>query len=331
MKAEPDKTHVARELVHKHPLIGCRFLNGSPYVFAGSEDNTAVRFDLETGKSVVLAGHDSWVFALAPHPRDGSIVTGGGDGKIIWWSAASPKPEAFRTLTAHQGWVRTLAISPDGSIVASAGNDRVIRLWSHANGKPIMELPGHDRPVYKLLFNPAGTTLISADLRGLVIEWDYKPGKEARRLDASKLYEYNTSQGVDYGGVRDLASSADFRYLACGGLIEASNPLGAISNPAIVLLDGRSGQHLRLMRPRENVLGLITGLRFHPDGFLIASSGGNAGGFLWFFNLNQSHEFIKIALGNTARDMDLHSDGLQIATAHHDGKIRISRMGAKSK
>ena len=64
-------------------------------------------------------------------------------------------------------------------------------------------------PSTGVLFTPSGRTLISADLRGLVIEWDHRPGKEARRLDAGKLSKHNAAgQGVDYGGVRDLALSA---------------------------------------------------------------------------------------------------------------------------
>ena len=102
--------------------------------------------------------------------------------------------------------MRSLAISPDGSIVASCGNDRMVRLWSFADGSPLLELPGHEMPVYRVLFTPNGRTLISADLSGLVIEWDHRPGKEARRLDAGKLSKQNAAgQGVDYGGVRDLS------------------------------------------------------------------------------------------------------------------------------
>jgi WD40 repeat protein len=330
MTAEPEKTHVVKELAHKSPLIVCRFHPGGRFVFASAEDNTVQRWDLETGKATALTGHESWVFAIAAQTGGEAIITGGGDGQLIWWAGAAGKPEPLRRVTAHRGWVRAIAISPDGSVVASCGNDRVIRLWSFADGKPLLELPGHDRPVYRLLFTPRGRTLISADLRGRVIEWDYRPGKEGRRLDASKLYQYNAGQGVDYGGVRDLSLSLDGKYLACGGLIEASNPLGAVSNPAIVILDWRTSKEARLLRPKENVLGVVWGLRFHPDGFLIAASGGNAGGFLWFWKPDQVHEFFKLALPNTARDMDLHPDGLRIATAHHDGKLRLSLMRPKA-
>jgi WD40 repeat protein len=330
MTAMPDKTHVAKEYAHKKPLIACRFDSRGRYVFASAEDRTVERWDLATGKQCTLAGHDSWVFALASHPTADTLITGGGDGQIIWWPAAAEKPAPIRRVQAHRGWVRSLAISPDGSIVASCGNDRLVRLWSFADGSPLLELPGHELPVYRVLFSPKGRTLISADLGGRVIEWDHRPGKEARRIDAGKLSKHNAAgQGVDYGGVRDISLSGDGKHLACGGLIEASNPLGAISNPAVLVFDWQTGKESKLLRPKENVLGLVSGLRFHPTGFLIASSGGNAGGYLWFWKPDQVNELFKLTLPNTARDMDLHPDGLRIATAHHDGKIRVSLMAPK--
>jgi WD40 repeat protein len=97
-----------------------------------------------------------------------------------------------------------------------------------------------------------------------------------------------------------------------------------------VMLDWQTGREIRLLRPKENVLGLVNGLRFHPDGFLIAASGGNAGGFLWFWKPDQINEIFKLALPNTARDMDLHPDRLRIATTHHDGKLRVSLMRPKN-
>jgi WD40 repeat protein len=331
MTAAPEKTHVVKEYSHKSPLIACRFDARGRYVFASAEDRTVRRWDLATGNEAALAGHESWVFALASHPGGETIVTGGGDGQLIWWPVTAEKPAPIRRVQAHRGWVRALAISPDGRVVASCGNDRMVRLWSFGDGSPLLELPGHELPVYRVLFNPDGRTLISADLRGLVIEWDHRPGKEARRLDAGKLSKHNAAgQGVDYGGVRDLAISGDGKYLACGGLIEASNPLGAISNPAVLVFDWQTGKESKLLRPKENVLGLVSSLRFHPSGFLIAASGGNAGGYLWFWKPDQANELFKLTLANTARDMDLHPDGMRIATAHHDGKVRLSFMGPKT-
>jgi WD40 repeat protein len=330
MTAMPEKTHVLKEYAHKKPLIACKFDASGRYVFAGAEDRSVRRWDLATSKETALEGHDSWVFALASHPKGETMVSGGGDGQLIWWPAAAEKPAPIRRVQGHKGWVRALAFSSDGSIVASCGNDRMVRLWSSVDGSPILELPGHELPVYRVLFNPNGRTLISADLSGRVIEWDYRPGKEARRLDAGKLSKHNAAgQGVDYGGVRDMALSADGKFLACGGLIEASNPLGAISNPAVFIFDWQTGKEIKLLRPKENVLGLISGLRFHPAGFLIAASGGNAGGHLWFWKPDQANELFHLALPNTARDMDLHPDGLRIATAHHDGKVRVSAMTQK--
>ena len=78
----------------------------------------------------------------------------------------------------------------------------MVRLWSFADGSPIVELPGHDLPVYRVLFTPSGRTLISADLRDLVIEWDHRPSREARQFDAGKLSKQNAAgQGVEYGGL----------------------------------------------------------------------------------------------------------------------------------
>ncbi len=330
MIAQPDKTHISREYSHKRPLVACRFDARGRYVYATAEDDTVQRFDLATGKQTAYVGHESWVFALAAHPAGDVLITGGGDGRLIWWPAAADKPAPLRSVSAHQGWIRSIAISPDGSVVASCGNDNAVRLWSFGDGAPLFELPDHDKPVYRVLFTPKGKSLISADLRGRVIEWDYRPGKEARRLDASKLYNYNAAgQGVDYGGVRDLSLSHDGKYLACGGLVEATNALGAVSNPAVLLFDWQNGKELRLLRPKENVLGLVWGLRFHPAGFLIAAVGGNAGGYLFFWKPEQTGEIFKLGLPNTARDMDLHPDGLRIATAHHDGRVRVSTMGTE--
>lgn len=329
--AEPEKSHVSAEFSHKAPLIACRFSVEGRFVFASAEDDAVARWDLtspEPAKATptLLQGHESWVFALAPHADGRTLLTGGGDGKLIWWPSTEEKPEPLRVIQAHKGWVRSIAVSPDGQTIATCGNDRAIRLWSFHDGALLGELPGHDRPIYRVMFTPDGLGLISADLLGRVTVWDHRPGKEGRRLDAAKLYKYEGGQGVDYGGVRDLALSPDDKFLACAGLIEASNPLGAVSNPAVLVFDWPTGQELKLIRPKEDIKGVMWGLRFHSSGILIGASGGTSGGSLWFFKPEGPNEFHRLALPNTARDLDLHADGLRLATAHHDNKLRVTSM-----
>ncbi|MFO0949674.1 MAG: WD40 repeat domain-containing protein [Isosphaeraceae bacterium] len=336
MPAEPEKTHLAKELKYGKPLVSCRFDPSGRYVFAGSEDDTAQRWDLKDdpakAKPAAFDAHDGWVFALALS-RDGqTLLTGGTDGKLIWWPATSTaaKIAPVRTVPAHKGWLRDINVSPDGKQLATCGNDHKVRIWSLADGKPLLDLPGHSKPVYRVMFTADGLHLLSADLMGTVIQWDARTGKEARRFDAAKLHLYEGGQGVDYGGVRDISLAKDGSFLACSGLINASNPLGAVSNPAVLFFDWKTGKPGKLQHPKEDVKGVGWGVRFHPQGFVIMASGGTGGGFLFFSKPDQENEFSKFTLPNSARAMDLHPDGVQVATAHHDGILRVSAMKPKA-
>jgi WD40 repeat protein len=327
---DPTKAHIAKELKHDRPLISCRFDPKGHYVFAGSEDRSVQRWDLESGVKVAFEAHESWVHALAFTPDGQTLLTGGCDGRLILWPVTSEKPSPTRTIEAHQGWVRSVTVSQDGQCAVTGGNDGMVRLWSLADGQLVQALPGHEKHVYRVGFDPTGKYVVSADLRGVIIQWELATRKEARRLDAGKLYKYDQSQAVDYGGVRDFSFSADGSLLACSGLIEASNPLGAVSNPAVLLLDWNAGKEKLLQRPKEDIKGVAWGVRFHPAGFIIAVSGGTSGGFLWFWKPDQVNEFFKFNLENTGRDLDLHPDGLRLATAHHDGHVRVTLMAPKS-
>ncbi|MHC5540535.1 WD40 repeat domain-containing protein [Singulisphaera rosea] len=325
-KPVPEKTRVAKDLVHERPLVSCRFDPKGRFVFGGSEDSSVVRWDLQSGAKTVLKGHESWPFALAGVPDGSCMLSGAGDGRLSWWSMASAETKPIRSIDAHAGWINSIEVNREGTLAATCGNDRLVKLWSVADGSLVATLPGHEKPVYRALFDPSGRYLVSADLQGRLIQWELATRKEARRLDAAKLFIYFASQGVDYGGVRDLSFSPDGKFLACCGLIEASNPLGAVSNPANLLLDWAEGKDLRMQRPKEDLKGVAWGIRYHPDGFLIMVSGGTSGGLLLFYKPDQVNEFFKYTLPNTGRALDLHPDGLRIAVAHHDGHLRVYSM-----
>jgi len=330
MKADPTQTHVTREYKHDSPLICCRFDPTGRFVFASAEDRSVLRWNLasESGDKIQMLGHDSWVrdFAFA---KEGSVVVSAGyDDTLIWWPVEGEKPEPIRELKAHKGWIRTVAVSPDGSLLASAGNDRVVKLWKMEDGSPVRQFEGHERDVYSSLFHPDGEFLLTGDLKGTIHQWEVATGKRVRTFDAKALNTYNGGQQVDYGGVRGLTVSPDRKHLACAGLHKATNPLGAISQPLYLRFDWESGELLK-SHVADGVEGIGWRAFFHPEGFLLGCAGGKSGGFLLFWNGEEDQVFHTFKLPNILRDGDLHPDGIQVASAHFDKTLRISRMTAK--
>ena len=332
MKPDPKSTHVAREFAHDAPLINCRFDPTGQYVFATSQDQSIIRWklDSEAGDKTVLKKHDSWVQGITFSPDGKTMVTSGFDDTLIWWPARAEKPEPIREVKAHNGWIRCVSVSPDGKLLASAGNDQVVKLWNFADGKLVREMKGHEARIYSVLFHPSAEFLLSGDLKGVVRQWEVKSGKSIRDFEAKTLHSYNKGQRVDYGGVRSLAMTTDGNQLACAGLHKATNPLGAINEPLVLRFDWNTGALLK-SHVTAKVRGAAWRAVFHPsEELLIGCSGGSGGGYLLFWNGEGDNAFHQFKLKDTARGCDLHPDGIRIATAHFDRKLRISRMAAKS-
>lgn len=325
MPLDPSKTQIASQWPYTSPLIACRLDPQGRYVFTSAEDNTVQRWELANGNKVVFTAHDSWVFALGVTPDAGTLLTGGGDGRLVWWPVAAEKPEPLRRIDAHQGWIRQLALSADGKFVATAGNDHKVKLWSVADGTLVREFAGHENQVYSVLFHPSGTALVSGDLLGLVRHWDPATGSQLRQFEAKDLHSYNGGQGVHFGGIRALAWSGDGKQLGCGGLHKAENPLGAVHEPLFVLFDWESQQVLGT-HVAEGVKGSLWRLVVHPDGFWIGASGGSSGGFLHFWKAGTSKEAHRFALPNLARDLDLSADRTQFVTVHYDKHVRLGKF-----
>jgi WD40 repeat protein len=225
---------------------------------------------------------------------------------------------------AHDGWVRCLTTSPDGQYLLSGGNDRLVKLWNIADGTLVREFAGHDSHVYSLAFHSSGQFALSGDLRGNVHQWDVAAGKLVRSFDAKALWSYNGGQGVDFGGVRALAVSADGKWLAAGGLFNASNPRPSRSARCCWLGLAKTAAAYR--RGAEGLSGGCVSSRRLAD----RANGGNSGGQVLFWKPEQNKEFHRYALPNTIRDLDLHPDNIRIVTSHHDRHLRISQLTPKA-
>jgi WD40 repeat protein len=327
---DPKLANVVSQWTYDRPLNTCRFNPAGTFVFCGAEDANVERFNLADGaRTNFTGGHDTWVQAIGFSKDGAQIYSGGCDGKLTWWDAASKSPKPIRSIEAHKGWVRALDVSPDGKLIATGGNDNQVKLWNAADGKLIRELPGHARHVYSVAFHQNGKFLLSGDLLGVLNQWDVASGKLTRTFDAKPLHTYEGGQQVDYGGIRSIAISPDGKWLAAGGLYKGTNPLGAVNEPLVLLFNWETLK-LEKQQITEGIPGgAISRLRWLGDGSLMGVCGGTTGGFLLFWKPDAEKAFHKFQLPALARDMDLHPDGLRVATAHSDKQIRITRLAAK--
>jgi WD40 repeat protein len=327
-KVDPSRTRLVQELKHTTPLMGCRFDGTGRFVFAGAQEGAVQRWALAGGARTALAGHKSWVRALAALPGGKVFFTGGYDGRVLAWPADADKPVPQWNRDAHKGWVRALAVSPDGKLLASCGNDNLVKLWSAADGKPVAELAGHERHVYNVAFHPDGRSLVSGDLMGVLKVWDVAKAAPVRDLDAGVLHKYDQTFAADIGGMRSMAFSRDGGLLACAGITEVSNAFAGVGKPGVLLLEWRTGKRPQVLGPKEPFQGTAWGVAFHRAGFVVGAGGGN-GGALWFWKVDQPQAFFTLKLPVNARDLDLHPDGKRLAVACQDGAVRIYDMTAK--
>ena len=326
-------SHIARDWKHSAPLIGCRYDPSGRYVFASSMDRTIQRWDLQDDQHATFAGHESWLRGLGFSPDGQQLYSAGYEGQLCFWEAtANPKDtesaQPTKRIAAHQGWIRWLAVSPDGNLIATTGNDLLVKLWSAKTGELVSTLEGHEKHVYSLLFHPSGNVLLSGDLKGVVNQWEIPSGKRIRSLDAKALHTYHGGQQVDYGGVRCMTLNDDQTQLACGGIHKATNPFAGVQEPLVLVFDWNSGEQIRTHEATGIPTGMLWRVLFQPDGTLIAGIGGN-NGFIVFWSDDKT-EFHKLKMPQPVLDLDRHPKGLELATAHSDGRIRITRMAAKA-
>lgn len=324
---DPTKTKLLKDFKHNSALIGARFDPTGKYVFVSAQDNSLQRWDLASGAKTTFAGHTSWVRALAFSRDSKTFFSADWTGKVLVWNTSDEKPVAVQTIQAHTGWARALAVSPDGKLLASVGNDGKAALWSVANRKQVKCWDAHECHVYNVGFHPDGKSLFTADLKGVVKQWDLTTYASTRNLDAAVLYKYDPTFKADIGGVRSMAISADGGLLACAGITNVSNAFAGIGNPLVVLFDLKTGQRKQLLKPKAAFQGTMWGVAFHAAGYILATAGGN-GGQLYFWQADKAESVHMVALPNNARDLDIDADGKRLAIPFFDGAVRLYELSA---
>lgn len=321
------QAHLVQDWSYERPLLATRFSPDGTQLITSAEDSQLQRWDALSGEKVVLAGHESWVHALQVMPDGQTLISGGCDGRLIWWPLQAALPTPQRTVEAHSGWIRAIELSPDGTRLASVGNDRQICLWDAHSGQRLAQWSQHDKHIYSVLFHPDGQQLLTGDLSGKIHLWNLADQQLVRSFDAAPLSEYNASgQQVDFGGVRSLALTPDGQQLLAAGLHKGSNPLGAVHEPLVLRFNFADASLLKSHTCDGIPGGVLWRIVCLSDGTAMAVCGGSSGGHLFFFDAEQDKDIHRFALPSLARDMDYHQPSQRVVSAHHDQHVRITHL-----
>ncbi len=270
---------------------------------SGSQDDPVVRlWDTRTGRELAqLRGHDDWIRSLAFSADGRLLASGSADRTARIWDMTTNR--ALVTLRGHTDLLGNVAFSPDGQRLASASRDGTARLWDVATGRQIDDFrftapvePQSQTPFWLtgIAFSPDGRQIAVGSIDGNVYLLDAATGNLQRTL-----------RGHDgWVVIRGLAYSPDGRLLASASLdgsVRLWNPTSGATRGVLrqrglrllglswspdgeqILSSSDAGGNLiiwdvnstEIIQSFQITQGVVTGLRYAPDGSVLMASGAN--------------------------------------------------------
>lgn len=310
------------------------------------DDESTMVGDGETMKTWkakrTLRNHLDAVRALAFHPNELSIATGGDDCTVKIWrmdvasltsSAARPSTEIEPQLTlrGHSAAVTRLVYSASKGLIYSASLDSSIRIWalptpSHTTYAPYDEsrmrgeLVGHTDAVWDLALLRDENTLVSCGAEGSVKVWDVSASSGGGLLRLS--WGFNGLEGQDEAHDGDVPGATSIEALKT----DLKKLAVAFQNAVVKIFDVENGRELLRLPSDTTYDGTpatqINQIVSHPTMSLLISA--HEDKYIRIFDVitgQCTHSMLAHLDGVTSLSID--SSGLSLVSGSHDCSVRF--------
>jgi WD40 repeat protein len=304
-------------------------------MISGHPDHTAVAFYSRTGLDLSFNAR-STIRCTAISSDGGLAACSDSTGRV--YILNSDRKLEGRPLEAQTTNVVALEFSPDGRFLASGGIDGLVKVWNLESRREVKRLKGHLGSILSLTFSPDGHALASSSRDGTVKIWqldqtsepEVVEGNLSRSQIAFSLDGFWVAVSGFPGSLWNRQDGSTYELSVQGyglAISPDSTTLAAGDDRSVRFLDLTS----RKIVERWNTGVVAATLAYSPDGEFLALGPGRPANYLprspspiriWNVRLVEE-EFHLLGHDNTVGALSFSPDGKLLASAGHDGSLRV--------